>query len=61
MQLLTAALRCSSHAAGPAMTTDALADVITTSTSAAALGDEVTSRVLRHTFGTESPAVASTS
>jgi len=35
------------------MTTDAIADVIKAITSAAGLDDDVTSRVLRHTFGTE--------
>jgi site-specific recombinase XerD len=35
------------------MTTDAIADVITTITTAAGLDDHVTSHVLRHTFGTE--------
>jgi integrase/recombinase XerC len=35
------------------MTTDAIADVITAITTAAGLDDQVTSHVLRHTFGTE--------
>jgi integrase/recombinase XerC len=38
---------------GTRMTTDALADVIDRITSAAGLEDEVTSHLLRHTFGTE--------
>lgn len=38
---------------GTRMTTDAIADVIDTITRAAGLDDDVTSHVLRHTFGTE--------
>ncbi len=38
---------------GTRMTTDALSDVIDRITSSAGLDDEVTSHVLRHTFGTE--------
>ena len=43
------------------MTTDAVADVIDAITRAAGMDDHVTSHVLRHTFGTELPAAASTS
>jgi site-specific recombinase XerD len=38
---------------GTRMTTDALADVITAITRAAGLDDDVSSHILRHTFGTE--------
>jgi site-specific recombinase XerD len=38
---------------GTRMTTDALADVIDRITAAAGLEDDVTSHILRHTFGTE--------
>jgi site-specific recombinase XerD len=38
---------------GTRMTTDALADVIAAICKAAGLEDEVTSHILRHTFGTE--------
>ena len=47
----TAALFLSGR--GTRMTTDALADVITAIAAAACLEEEVTSHVLRHTFGTE--------
>jgi site-specific recombinase XerD len=47
----TAALLLSRR--GTRMTTDALADVITAITRAAGLDDDVTSHILRHTFGTE--------
>jgi site-specific recombinase XerD len=42
------------------MTADAIADVITAITRPAGMADHVTSHVLRHTFGTEVPAAAST-
>jgi site-specific recombinase XerD len=38
---------------GTRMTTDALADVITAITQAAGLDDDLSSHILRHTFGTE--------
>ena len=38
---------------GTRMTTDAIADVIAAITAAAGLDDDVTSHLLRHTFGTE--------
>ena len=47
----SAALFTSSR--GSRMTTDAIADVISSITTAAGLDDHVTSHVLRHTFGAE--------
>jgi site-specific recombinase XerD len=38
---------------GARLTTDAIADVFTAIATGAALDDEVTSHLLRHTFGTE--------